>query len=286
MEIGWIGPGKLGLAMAAKAVQAGHKVTAFVRDPAKVPAVEAKGVGAAGFTQAAGHAVIFTCLPDDKVLVEVAGKLIPAMAQGHLLVETSTVSAEASRAVAEIAAARGVAYLRAPVSGNPIVVNAGKAAIMASGPKDGFERAKPIFDSFAVATHYLGDGEQARVVKLAMNLLIAVTCGMIGEAMALSASSGVDEKVFLDILGSTALASPFIQGKIAALKANDMTPTFQGSQMMKDLSLALAEANRAGVPAPLTALTLTQYAALAVTGELEQDLVAVAKLAGRFLPRG
>src|ERR1700744_3833248 len=103
MEIGWIGPGKLGLAMAAKAVEAGHKVTAFVRDPAHVPDVEAKGVGTASFDLVAGHGIVFTCLPDDKVLVEVAGRLIPAMAPGSLLVETSTVSAEASRIVAALA---------------------------------------------------------------------------------------------------------------------------------------------------------------------------------------
>ncbi len=283
MEIGWIGPGKLGLAMGAMAVKAGHKVNAYVRSPEKVASVIETGVAAVSFDQAAGYDHVFTCLPDDKTLDTVSVELLAKMKKGSILAETNTVSAAVSAEIAERAAKHGIQYLRAPVSGNPIVVSSGKATILASGPRAAFDAVKPVFASFAPSIYYLGEGEQSRVVKLAINLMLAVSVGTLGEAMALAVSSGIEQNAFLDILASTAQASPFMLGKINALKADNMTPTFTGQQMSKDLDLAIAEANRAGLPAPLTALVRTQFATLKGQGTAEQDFVAVAKLASSYI---
>jgi 3-hydroxyisobutyrate dehydrogenase-like beta-hydroxyacid dehydrogenase len=282
MEIGWIGTGKLGLAMAAKAVAAGHDVAAYVRDPAKADGVAAKGVSVRVFEDVAQREVVVTCLPDDAALEAVSEPLFETMSAGSLLVETSTVSVAISRSLALRAEKSGVAYLRAPISGNPPVITAGKATILASGPKESFEAASALFDSFAVAKYWLGETEQARVVKLAVNLMVAQTCTMIGEGLALAISAGIERDAFLDILATTALASPFVQGKAAALKKDDMSPTFTGAQIVKDLGLALTEATLAGVPLPQTAVAMTQFAALRATAEQDQDLIAVAKLASRF----
>ena len=112
---------------------------------------------------------------DDGALLEVADELFSPGAEGRVLVDMSTVSPAASRQVAAAAEAAGVGYLRAPVSGNPSVVVAGNLGIMVSGDKDVFARVEPLLRDIGPNVFYVGGGEEARVLKLALNLMIAAT---------------------------------------------------------------------------------------------------------------
>jgi 3-hydroxyisobutyrate dehydrogenase-like beta-hydroxyacid dehydrogenase len=279
MNVGWIGTGKLGLPMAARIAASGTGVLAYVRNPGRVEAIRASQVGCVGFDEMAAQNIIFSSLPDDAALRQVANELIPALRPGSLLVETSTVSPIVSADTAKKLAEHGIAYLRAPVSGNPIAAEAGKLTAMVSGPKESFEVVRPLLASYSQAQFWLGEAEQARYTKLALNLMLAVSAGMLGEALALARRGEVAAADVLDVIAASALGSPMVIGKVGFLKAEDYTPTFSGHQMAKDLDLILSAANATSVVTPLAALMRTQFAALAARGEIDQDFIAVVKVA-------
>src|ERR1700722_16132582 len=279
MNVGWIGTGKLGLPMAARIAASGTKVRAYVRSPDRVMTVQAREVLGVTFDEMAAQNIVFSSLPDDAALRQVAGKLIPALRPGGVLVETSTVSPTVSAEISKELEAHGIAYLRAPVSGNPIAAEAGKLTAMVSGPKEAFEVVRSLLASYSQAQFWLGDGEQARYAKLAVNLMLALSAGMLGEALALARRGEVAATDILDVIAASALGSPMVIGKVGFLKAADFTPTFSGQQMAKDLDLILSAANAISVVTPLAAFMRTQFAALAARGEIDQDFIAVVKVA-------
>jgi 3-hydroxyisobutyrate dehydrogenase-like beta-hydroxyacid dehydrogenase len=281
MNVGWIGTGKLGLPMAARIAASGTRVRAYVRSPDRIEAIQARQVVGVTFDEMAAQNIVFSSLPDDAALRQVAGELIPALRPGGVLVETSTVSPTVSAEIGKELAAHGIAYLRAPVSGNPIAAEAGQLTAMVSGPKEAFEVIRPLMASYTRAQFWLGDGEQARYAKLAVNLMLAVSAGMLGEALALARRGDVATADVLDVIAASALGSPMVVGKVGFLKAADYTPTFSGHQMAKDLDLILSAANATGVAAPLAALMRTQFAAIGARGEIDQDFIAVVKVAQR-----
>jgi len=286
MNVGWIGTGKLGLPMAARIAASGARVRAYVHSPDRVAAVQAREVLGVTFDEMAAQNIVFSSLPDDAALRQVAGKLIPALRRGGVLVETSTVSPTVSAEISKELEAHGIAYLRAPVSGNPIAAEAGKLTAMVSGPKEAFEVIRPLMASYSQAQFWLGDGEQARYTKLAVNLMLAVSAGMLGEALALARRGNVAAADIMDVIAASALGSPMVVGKVGFLKAADYTPTFSGQQMAKDLDLILSAANATGVAAPLAALMRTQFAAICARGEIDQDFIAVVKVAQRLAGLG
>jgi 3-hydroxyisobutyrate dehydrogenase-like beta-hydroxyacid dehydrogenase len=265
--------------MAARLAASGTWVRAYVRSRERVEAIRARQVVCVGFDEMAAQSIVFSSLPDDAALRQVANELIPALRPGGLLVETSTVSPTVSAEVSKKLAGRGIAYLRAPVSGNPMAAEAGKLTAMVSGPKDAFEVVRPLLASYSQAQFWLGDGEQARYTKLAVNLMLAVSAGMLGEALALAQRGEVAAADVLDVIAASALGSPMVIGKVGFLKEEDYTPTFSGHQMAKDLDLILSAANATSVATPLAAFMRTQFAALAARGEIDQDFIAVVKVA-------
>src|SRR6202140_2885426 len=139
MNVGWVGTGKLGLPMAARLAASGTGVRAYVRSPERVEAIRARQVVCVEFDEMAAQNIVFSSLPADAALGQVANELIPALRPGGVLVETSTVSPTVSAEIGKKLAEHRIAYLRAPVSGNPMAAEAGKLTAMVSGPKEGFE---------------------------------------------------------------------------------------------------------------------------------------------------
>ena len=286
MNVGWIGTGKLGLPMAARIAASGTGVRAYVRSPDRIEAIGARNVVCVTFQEMAAQNIVFISLPDDAALRQVADELIPVLRRGAVLVETITVSPTVSAEIGKELAAHGIAYLRAPVSGNPIAAEAGKLTVMVSGPKEVFEVVRPLMASYSQAQFWLGEGEQARYAKLAVNLMLAVSAGMLGEALALARRGNVAMADVLDLIAASAIGSPMVAGKVGFLKAGDYTPTFSGRQMAKDLDLILGAANATDVAAPLTAFMRTQFAARGARGEIDQDFIAVVKVAQRLAGLG
>ena len=281
-NIAFIGIGKMGLPMSVLVAKAGYAVTAFDQSAARANEARAQGISiAASPTDAVnGKAAVVTSLPDDAALrgalLGPAG-LIAAMAAGSVLIETSTVSVEASTEVAAAAQAHGVAYLRSPVSGNASIVHTGALACFVSGPKDAFEKAKPLFAAFTRAQTYLGPAEEARYAKLSVNLMIAVSAAMMAESLALARKGGIAWQDILKVLDDSAVASPMVKYKTAPLRTRDFESTFSCKQMAKDLDLILGAGHAVGVPLKLAAQVRETYGSLVAQGDGDTDFIATVK---------
>jgi 3-hydroxyisobutyrate dehydrogenase-like beta-hydroxyacid dehydrogenase len=281
-DIAWIGVGKMGLPMAARLVQAGHRVRGFDPDRNRLARALEQGIEAAASSAAAvaGCGVVFTSLPDDAALrATMLGPsgLLAAMAAKTVLVETSTVSAGASAELAASAPAHDIAYLRVPVSGNASIVHTGALTCFVSGPQAALEQVRPLLQTLTRAQTYLGAAEEARFAKLAVNLMIAVSAGMMAESLALARKGGIAWQDILKVLDDSAVASPMVKYKTPPLSSRDFDSTFSCRQMAKDLDLILAAGHGAGVPLQLAAQMRETYAALVAQGEGDSDFIATVR---------
>jgi 3-hydroxyisobutyrate dehydrogenase-like beta-hydroxyacid dehydrogenase len=278
-SIAWIGVGKMGLPIAGRIAAAGHQLTTSDASPVRIAAARQQGltISVSATEAVAGRTVVFTSLPDDTALraaVLAEEGLLSAMTPRSVLIETSTVSAEISAEVATAAGRRGIDYLRAPVSGNASIAHTGSLTCFVSGPKAAFERARPLLASFTRAQTYLGEAEQARFAKLAVNLMIAVSAGMMAESLALARKGGIAWRDMLQVLDDSAVASPMVKYKTPPLATRNFDSTFSCRQMAKDLDLILGAGHAVGVPLQLAAQVRETYGSLVAQGEGEADFIA------------
>ncbi|SFH29262.1 NAD(P)-dependent oxidoreductase [Modicisalibacter xianhensis] len=278
-KVAWIGLGKLGLPMATRIAAAGYPVQGFDLSAERMALAEQAGITA--YEDLASTVVdcrlVFVSVPDDKALLGLTletGRLLAKLASGSVLIETSTVSIEASARVAAAADERGIAYLRSPVSGNPVAAESGTLSAMVSGPREALDEALPVMNTFTKAQYWLGDNEQARYAKLAINLMIAVSAGMMGEALAMARKGNIGWEEMLDLMADSAVGSPMVKYKTQPLKDRDFTSTFSAAQMAKDLDLILGCAHGDGVAVPLAAQMREAYSSLIGTGHGGDDYIA------------
>jgi len=251
--IGLIGLGNMGTAVAERLLDAGYDLVVFNRSPGKAEPLAARGAVVAGTVEAlaAGADVVLTSLADDEALEAVAAAVAAGARPGTVLADLSTVSPGASARVAALAERASLLYLRAPVSGNPGVVRAGNLRFIVSGPRAALERAEPVLLAVGPTIHEVGDGEQARIVKLAINLVIGGLAQLIAEALVLGEASGVSRAALLETLGDSAAGAPFVKYKTEPLLRDDYSATFTTRLMEKDVDLVLEAAEAAGVRLPL-----------------------------------
>ena len=280
MNIGVVGLGRMGEPIAQRLLDAGHDLTVFNRSASRADRLVERGAARAA-TPAdvwAASAACITMIADDAALRTVMlgdGGLLRERLPGRIVVDMSTVSVAASEEVAEAAGKAGIAYLRAPVSGNPSVVEAGNLTIIVSGDREAFERLEPALRDVGPHTFYLGPGEEARVMKLALNLMIASTAEAIAEALVLGEASGLERAAMLEVMGASAVGSPFVKYKTAALIADDYSATFTSSMMHKDMTLALDAGRSVGVPLPATDLVRVLLEDCIASGMGDDDLMAL-----------
>lgn len=252
-SVGLVGLGKMGEAIAERLVGAGYELLVHNRSREKAEPLAAAGAVVAGSAAelAAAVDVVLTSLSDDQALEVVAAEVAPAARPGTVLVDLSTVSPGASARVAALAGAASLRYLRAPVSGNPAVVRAGNLSFIVSGPREALDEVEPVLHAIGPTIHYVGEAEQARVVKLAVNLVIAGLAELMAEALVLGEASGVSRQALLETMGGSAAGAPFVKYKTEPLLRDDYSATFTTSMLEKDLGLVRAAAEAAGVRLPL-----------------------------------
>jgi len=243
----------MGSAFAERLLGAGYNLAVHNRSREKADPLVALGATVAGSVGelAAGVDAVLTSLSDDDALEAVSTAVLAAVRPGTLLVDMSTVSPGASARVAARAEDAAIPYVRAPVSGNPSVVRAGNLSLIVSGPRDAFERAEPLLRAIGPTIHYVGEREQARIVKLAINLVIAGLAQLMAESLVLAEASGVSRAALLATLGDSAAGAPFVKYKTDPLLRDDYSATFTTSLMEKDIDLVLEAADAAGVRLPL-----------------------------------
>jgi 3-hydroxyisobutyrate dehydrogenase-like beta-hydroxyacid dehydrogenase len=259
-EIGFIGLGHMGTAMAANLGAAGYRVTAYVRRPDQIENLAALGLESnTEIASVFDCGVVISMLPDDAAVRDVVfGRQdlgTPGLALGlkpgaiHLCM--STISTSMASQVAAEHFCRGQGYVAAPVFGNPEAAKARQLFIIAAGAASDVERCQPLLDALGQKTFIIGtDPSQANLVKLLGNMMTATTLEMLGEVVAVALKRGLDPKSFIDIMTSTMFggrAHKIYGGKIVA---KSYAPGFILPLVLKDTRLALAEAEAAGAPMP------------------------------------
>jgi 3-hydroxyisobutyrate dehydrogenase-like beta-hydroxyacid dehydrogenase len=251
--VGLIGLGNMGTAIAERLLDGGYELIVSNRTPGRSEALEARGATVAPSPEelAARVDVVLTSLADDDAFEAIATRVVDAARRGAVLVDVSTVSADSSARVAAHADERSLRYLRAPVSGNPAVVRAGNLTFIVSGDRETLDEIEPVLLAIGPTIHHVGEGERARVVKLAINLMIAVLAQAMSEALVFGEAAGVSRGALLEVMGSSAVGAPFVKYKTEPLLRDDYSATFTTALMEKDIDLVLDAADDRGVELPL-----------------------------------
>jgi 3-hydroxyisobutyrate dehydrogenase-like beta-hydroxyacid dehydrogenase len=267
----------MGTAVAERLLGAGYALVVFNRTTQKADALAEQGAEvaetAAELLERAE--VIVTSLANDEAFEAVAAEVVHAARPGTVLVDLSTVSPAASARVASLAEETSLEYLRAPVSGNPTVVRAGNLSFMVSGPREALDRVEPVLLAVGPTIHYVGEGEQARVVKLAINLMIAGLAQLMSEALVLGEAAGVSRETLLEVMGSSAVGAPFVKYKTEPLLRDDFSATFTTALMEKDIDLVLDVAEEAGLELPVASEMKTLLRAAIDAGYADDDFMAL-----------
>jgi len=277
--VGWIGLGRMGLPMAERLLAAGHELTVWNRTRAKAEALVGKGATLADSPAAlAGCDVVFTMVStgDDleQVLFGPEGVASGSVRPG-LFVDCSSIGIEQGAAIRARIEATGAGFLAAPVSGNGKCVRAGKLSQVVSGPQAQYEAVLPLLSAIAASgVAYVGEGELARICKIAHNVLLGVVTQNLAEITVLAQRAGVPRHAFLTFINNSVMGSVFTRYKTPALVNLDWTTTFTPALLRKDMDLGLAIARRYDVPMPVTAATREAIQAHFGTASLRPDPAA------------
>jgi 3-hydroxyisobutyrate dehydrogenase len=285
--IGFIGLGNMGGGMAANLVKAGHTVRAFDLSAAAVDAAVAAGCTAVSKASEAALAdVVVTMLPAGRHVRDVYSESVLEHARpGTLLIDCSTIDIASARAVAEMAAARGLNVVDAPVSGGIAAANAGTLTFMVGGAAEGFALAEPILLAMGKAVIHAGQAGAGQAAKLCNNLILGSTMIATCEAFVLAEKLGLDPQTFFDI-SSKATGQSWsmtsycpVPGPVPAAPSNrEFEGGFAAALMLKDLKLAIDAAQGANASVPMGANAAALYQAFVGLGAGAKDFSAIIKL--------
>ena len=281
--IGWIGTGRMGYAMAERLLKAGADVSVWNRTRTKAEPLAAHGATIVDSKQdLADRDIVFTIVsgPDDFIEVTLGdgGVLKGGGALPKLIVDCSTISEEASRTVRQEAGKLGVDMLDACVSGNDKAVTGGALSVVSSGPKAAFDIAQPYLDALGKSVDYVGEGENARIVKICHNVFLGIVAQTMAEITVLAEKNNIPRHAFLNFINNSVMGSTFSRYKTPAYVNLDMTATFTPVLLRKDMDLGLAAARELGVPMPVSAAARECVQTLIGNGYVDCDFAALIKL--------
>lgn len=253
-EIGFVGLGTMGGAMAGRFITTGHTVHGTSRTRQRAERLLSEGLRWHDTARevAASVDIVLTSLPDDQALDAVASGpdgMLAGLAPGAIWVDMSTVSPPASKNIAARVEAKGASMLDAPVSGSVPQVMAGALTIMVGGPGDAYQRAEPLLRELGNATH-VGSNGQGLALKLGINVSLAVQMLAFSEGLLLAERSGLDRKIALQVMTNSAIGSPTLKARAPLIFNPPETAWFDIRLMRKDIELALDLARSLGIPAP------------------------------------
>ncbi len=258
--IGWIGAGRMGYPMIERLLKAGHDVTIWNRTRAKAEPLSQKGGKLVDRpADLAGCEIVFSIVSTGKDCEEVLfGKdgLLTGAKKPKMVVDCSSISVEESAEIRKRLKDAGVSYIAAPVSGNAKVIKSGKLSAVCSGPEADAKAAMPLIEVFAPrGVSYVGEGELARICKIAHNVMLGVVIENLIEITLLANKMGVPRHAFLAFMNNGVMGSMFTAYKTPALVNLDWTATFTPELLRKDLDLGLELGREQDVPMPVTAAT-------------------------------
>ena len=271
-NVAFLGLGVMGHPMAGHLAQAGHRLTVFNRTAAKASRWLEQHPGKSAPTPAAGAAgadLVMTCVGnDDDVRAVVLGSdgALAAMRPGSILVDHTTASAHIAREIHAAAAARGIGFLDAPVSGGQAGAENGKLTIMVGGDDAAFARAEPVLAHYGRAVTLMGGPGSGQLTKMFNQICIAGLVQALAEGITFAEKAGLDVPRALDVIGKGAAQSWQMDNRGPTMAADKFDFGFAVDWMRKDLALCLAEARAKGAALPVTALVDQFYARVQAAG--------------------
>ena len=271
-KLGWIGIGRMGYAMAQLLATVGCDLTVWNRTRSKAEPLTKFGARIVDdISDLAACDIVFTMVSTGD---DVKSVLAAMMARGRapkIVVDSSSISLEASAEIRQTLAKSGTQFLAAPVSGNAKVIKAGKLTFVVSGPRAAYETLAPYMEAMGQGVSYVGEGELARIAKICHNVMLGVVTQSLAEITVLAEKAGMPRHAFLDFLNNSVMGSVFTRYKTPALVNLDFHVTFTPELLRKDLDLGLNAGKEYEVPMPLTSITRDLVQAQIGNGFTEED---------------
>jgi 3-hydroxyisobutyrate dehydrogenase len=279
-KVGWIGLGRMGEAMVKRLTKAGHGVDVWNRTRSKAEPLAEYGATIVDHKlDLAACEVVFTMVSTTDDLKEVLfapGGLVTGKTLPKMVVDSSSISQEGSAEVRTALEKLGVAYLCAPVSGNAKVAKAGKLLVVASGPRQLYELAEPYLQAMSRKTMWVGEGELARVWKIAHNTMFGVVIQNLCEITVMAEKAGIPRHLFLESINDSVLGSMYTRYKTPVLTNLTFDQvTFTPKLLLKDMDLGMAAAKAQGVSMPAAAATRESVARMVGRGYDHIDFAAL-----------
>lgn len=285
MNVGFLGLGTMGKAMAANLIKAGHTLTVWNRSPGPASELAALGATVASGPRDAfrGDAVISMLADDASTNAVVTDDLLGGAPKGLTHINMATISVAAAKTLNERHTRHGLTYVAAPVFGRAEVALAGKLNIVAGGPDAAIAHVQPLFDAMGQKTWRAGtDPAQATLIKITGNFMLAASIEMLSEAFALAEKGGVDPKLFTEIMTGTLFAAPAFKIYSEVINARRFEPAaFKMTLGLKDVGLALEAGHASRTPLPMASLVRDHMLEGLAAGHGEKDWSALSTIVRR-----
>jgi 3-hydroxyisobutyrate dehydrogenase-like beta-hydroxyacid dehydrogenase len=285
-KVGFVGLGHMGGNMAARFLAAGYPVFGEEQHRADAEDLVQHGLQWCDTPREVAESadVVFTSLPSDAVLAAVsagADGILSGLAPGKIWLDMSTVSPSASRELSERVEAVGARMLDAPVSGSIPQVQAGTLTIMVGGDEQAYREVEPILRELGSPVH-IGQNGQGLVLKLAVNISLAVQMLAFSEGLLLAERAGIDRKLAVEVMTQTAIGSPMLKARAPLILELPEEAWFDVGMMQKDVVLALDAGRRLNVPLPSAAAADEMLTVAMALGYEHRDLAALFEVLGRL----
>jgi 3-hydroxyisobutyrate dehydrogenase len=285
MNILFIGIGKMGLPLSSHLKKLGHPIKVIDINPVQIEMAKQSGLVIGGPEDYQWADWVFTSMPNDEAFLSIAKYISENVSTKAVYVDTSTISISASSTAASWLLDKKIPYLRVAVSGNNHMAAAAQLTVLSSGPKEIYDQALPMLSSWGNKVFYLGEEEQARLMKLVVNLLIAQTSAMLAEGLTLGRLGNLQWEDMWEVLTNSAPGSTIMKAKMNQLGKpmgnRDFSPTFTVEQMIKDLSLITDAAKKLGAPLAQTQTTLDWMHQAVAEGDGQLDYAAIIRVLER-----
>ncbi len=273
-----LGTGIMGAAMVRNLIASGMEVRAWNRSPGKAQPLAGDGAKVADTPAeaASGAEFLITMLADADVIEEVVGDgVLPALADGGVWLQMSTVGEEGNERLARLAADNGVAFVDAPVLGTKEPAEQGQLVVLASGPEEVRERSRTVFGAVGSKTVWLGEAGEGSRLKLVVNNWIVGLLGVLAETVAFARATGVDPQTFLETIEGGPLGLPYAQIKGKMMIEEDFPPSFSAKLARKDAGLVLDAAEARDLDMAVASAVAARFDQAIGEGRGEDDMAAV-----------
>ena len=283
-NVAFLGLGVMGYPMAGHLAKAGHRVTVYNRSAAKASRWLGEYSGKSAPTPAAAAAgadLVLMCVGNDddvRAVIFGADGALAAMRSGTILVDHTTASARIAREIHAAAAASGIGFLDAPVSGGQAGAENGKLTIMVGGDEPAFRTAEPLLAHYARAVTLMGGPGSGQLTKMFNQICIAGLVQALAEGVAFAEKAGLDVERALDVISKGAAQSWQMENRGKTMVADKFDFGFAVDWMRKDLALCMAEARARGAALPVTALVDQFYARVQAQGGGRYDSSSLVRL--------